>query len=131
MVFVSDRSGTPQLYVMDSDGTNQRRISFGPGTYGAPAWSPDGSRIAFTRIEGPLSRIGTVSTDGSDERIVTTGPNDEEASWSPDGSRLLFQRQDPATRRVSLASVPAAGGEVRPVPTPQGASDPSWSERGE
>ena len=131
IVFVSDRSGTPQLYVMDSDGTNQRRISFGPGTYGAPAWSPDGSRIAFTRIEGPLSRIGTVSTDGSDEKIVTMGPSDEEPSWSPDGSRLLFQRQDPATRRVLLASVPAAGGEVRPVPTPQGASDPSWSERGE
>jgi TolB protein len=131
IVFVSDRSGTPQLYVMNADGTNQRRISFGGGTYGAPAGSPDGTRIAFTRTQGPLSRIGTVSTDGSDEKIVTTGPNDEEPSWSPDGSRLLFQRQDAATRRVHLASVPAAGGEVRPVPTPQGASDPSWSERGE
>ena len=131
IAFVSDRSGSPQIYVMDSDGSNQRRISFGPGTYGAPSWSPDGERVAFTRMEGPVSRIGTVSIDGSDERIVTAGPNDEEPSWSPDGSRLLFQRQDSATRRMQLATVPAAGGEIRAVPTPQGASDPSWTERRE
>ena len=129
IAFVSDRSGSPQLYVMESDGSNQRRVSFGPGAYGAPAWSPEGDRIAFTRSEGPLSRIGTVSTDGSDEKIVTAGPNDEEPSWSPDGSRILFQRQDPATRRMQLAIVPGSGGQARPVPTPQGASDPSWSER--
>ena len=131
IAFASDRSGSPQIYVMDSDGSNQRRVSFGPGTHGAPSWSPDGERIAFTRMEGALSRIGTVAVDGSDERIVTAGPNDEEPSWSPDGSRLLFQRQDAATRRMQLATVPARGGEIRAVPTPQGASDPSWTERRE
>jgi TolB protein len=72
-----------------------------------------------------------MAVDGSDERIVTRGPNDEEPAWSPDGSRIVFQRQDPATRRTALAMVPAAGGEVRSVLTPQGASDPSWAERQE
>lgn len=131
IAFVSDRSGTPQIYVMNADGTNQRRISFGPGNYGSPAWEPGGDRIAFMRTQGPLSRIGIMSVDGSDERLVTTGPDDEEPAWSPDGSRILFQRMDAASRRTMLATVPAGGGEVKPVPTPQGGSDPSWIERQE
>lgn len=131
IAFVSDRSGTPQIYVMDSDGSNQRRISFGTGEYGSPKWSPAGDRIAFARVEGPWSRIGTMNVDGSDERIVTTGPADEQPAWSPDGSLVLFQRVDPANRRTQLATVPVEGGEVRPIPTPTGASDPVWQERRE
>lgn len=131
IVFVSDRSGTPQVYVMNANGSNQRRISFGPGSYGSPRWSPDGEHIAFMRIQGPLSHIGVMSTDGSDERIVSRGPQDEQPTWSPDGSQVLFQRIDSGSRRSLLAIVPAAGGEVRAVPTPQGASDPAWVERQE
>jgi TolB protein len=131
IAFVSDRSGTPQLYVMNADGSGQHRVSFGHGTYGSPVWSPDGDRIAFTRVEGVISRVGTMATNGADERIITTGPNDEQPSWSPAGSSIVFQRQDPATRRITISAVPAVGGEVRIVPTPQGASDPSWSERQE
>jgi TolB protein len=131
IVFVSDRSGTPQIYVMNSDGTNQRRISFGAGAYGSPTWSPAGDRIAFMRSQGPLSGIGVMSANGTGERLITNGPADEEPAWSPDGSRILFQRLDAATRRTMLATIPAAGGEVKPVPTPQGGSDPSWMERQE
>jgi TolB protein len=131
LVFVSDRSGTAQLYVMNSDGSNQHRISFGPGQYGAPAWSPDGQHIAFARMQGPLSHVGVMSVSGRDEHIVSRGPNDGEPSWSPDGSTLLFQLLDPASKRTLLATVPADGGEVRPVATPQGGSDPDWSERQE
>lgn len=131
IAFVSNRSGSPQIYVMNSDGSNQRRVSFGPGEYGSPKWSPAGDRIAFARVDGPWSRIGTMNVDGSDERIVTRGPADEQPAWSPDGSVVLFQRMDSATRRTQLATVPAEGGEVRPVPTPTGASDPTWQERQE
>lgn len=127
IAFASDRSGTPQLYVMDADGSNQRRISFGPGEYGSPVWSPDGQRIAFSNLQGVTRRIGVMNANGSNERIVTQGPLDEQPSWSPDGNRILFQRADQASGRTLLAIVPAAGGEMRTVPTPQGATDPSWA----
>jgi TolB protein len=129
IAFVSDRSGTPQIYVMNADGSSERRISFGQGDYGSPAWSPAGDRIAFMRTQGTVSRIGVMAVNGGGERIVTNGPSDEEPTWSPDGSRILFQRVDPGSRRTMLATVPAVGGEVKPVPTPQSGSDPSWAER--
>jgi TolB protein len=49
IVFESDRGGSQQLYVMNADGSDQRRISFGGGTYATPVWSPRGDQIAFTR----------------------------------------------------------------------------------
>ncbi len=131
IAFISDRSGSPQIYVMNADGSNQRRISFGPGDYGSPAWSPAGDRIAFVRTQASLSRIGVMAANGAEERLITAGPSDEEPAWSPDGSRVLFQRVDPGSRRTMLATVPAAGGEVKSVPTPQGGSDPNWAERQE
>jgi TolB protein len=131
IAFISDRSGSPQLYVMDADGSGQRRISFGQGDYGSPAWSPDGTRIAFARVQGPISRVGTMGADGSDERMLSRGPADEQPSWSPDGGLVLFEHKDAGTKRSQLATVPANGGEVRQVPTPLEASDPSWAGRQE
>ena len=131
IAFVSDRSGSPQLYVMDADGNGQRRVSFDRGDYGSPSWSPDGERLTFVNVQGNASRIGVMNANGSEERIVTQGPDDEQPSWSPDGRRVLFQRMDPIARRTALAIVPAAGGEVRPLPTPQAATDPAWSARKE
>ncbi|MGI8705800.1 MAG: Tol-Pal system beta propeller repeat protein TolB [Sphingomicrobium sp.] len=127
IALTSDRSGAPQLYVMDLDGSNQRRISFGRGEYGSPVWSPDGERIAFTNLQGTIARIGIMNSDGSGERIVTAGAQDEQPAWSPDGGRILFQRVDQTSGRPVLLTIPASGGNAGPIPTPQGASDPSWT----
>ena len=49
IVFESDRDGSQQLYVMNADGSGQKRISFGEGRYSTPVWSPRGDLIAFTK----------------------------------------------------------------------------------
>ena len=49
IVFESDRGGSQQLYVMNADGSNPQRITFGEGSYSTPVWSPRGDLIAFTR----------------------------------------------------------------------------------
>src|SRR3546814_16981611 len=54
IVFESDRGGSQQLYVMNANGSNQRRISLGGGRYATPAWSPRGDMTALTNVGGGL-----------------------------------------------------------------------------
>jgi TolB protein len=121
IVFESDRGGTQQLYVMNADGSNQHRISFGSGRYGTPVWSPRGDLIAFTRIGGAF-RIGIMAPDGSGEHILSDGPLDEGPTWAPNGRVIMFGRGN-----GQIWSVDITGMAMRRVPTPLGASDPSWS----
>ena len=93
------------------------------------SWSPDGERIAFTRIAGDGLRIGVIAPTGSDERILTTGPQDEGPSWAASGRDVLFQRSD-AGGRTGLDVVSVDGGNPRRIVTPQDGSDPDWSTGG-
>jgi TolB protein len=126
IVFESDRSGGQQLYVMNADGSNQRRISFGGGRYATPEWSPLGNLVAFTRLGGGF-RIGVMRPDGSGERILTNSWQDEGPSWAPNGRVIHFFRTPRGNRLPTLWSVDITGRNVRRLPTPVGASDPSWS----
>jgi TolB protein len=126
IVFESDRGGTQQLYVMNSDGSNQRRISFGGGRYGTPVWSPRGDLIAFTKIGGGFN-IGVIRPDGSGERILSDGWQDEGPSWSPNGRVIIFFRTARGSGRADLFSVDLTGVNTRKIPTPLDGSDPSWS----
>lgn len=126
IVFESDRSGGQQLYVMNADGSNQRRISFGGGQFATPEWSPRGNLIAFTRLGGGF-RIGVMRPDGSGERILTNSWQDEGPSWAPNGRVIHFFRTPRGDSTPSLYSVDITGRQERRLPTPVGASDPSWS----
>jgi TolB protein len=111
---------------MNADGSGQRRISFGGGANAAPLWSPDGEWIAFTRQSPGGRSIGIIKPDGTGERLLTSGPADEGASWAASSRELIFQRAD-AAGRSKLFRVAIAGGDPRPVTTPQDGSDPDWS----
>ncbi|WP_420852964.1 Tol-Pal system beta propeller repeat protein TolB [Rhodosalinus sediminis] len=127
IVFESDRSGGQQLYVMEAGGGRPRRISFGQGRYGTPVWSPRGDRIAFTKQAGGRFHIGVMRTDGSDERLLTASFLDESPTWAPNGRVLMFSRETQGERGTSaIYSVDVSGRNLKRVPTPAGASDPSW-----
>ena len=126
IVFESDRSGGQQLYVMNADGSGQTRISFGGGRYGTPAWSPRGDLIAFTRVGGGFN-VGVMNTDGSGEKILTHGWQDEGPSWSPNGRVIMFFRTGQGSGKADLWSVDLTGANERSIPTPLDGSDPSWS----
>ena len=128
IVFESDRGGSQQLYVMPAAGGPAERISFGRGRYGTPVWSPQGDLIAFTKIVSGKFHIGVMRPDGSGERLLTTSFLDEGPSFSPNGRYLMFYRDAPGpAARAKLMSVDVTGRTLRAVPTPNAASDPSWS----
>ncbi len=128
IVFESDRSGTPQLYIMPVSGGEATRISFGQGRYGTPVWSPRGDLVAFTKQSKGRFHIGVMRTDGSEERLLTASFLDEGPTWSPNGRVIMFTRETQGAQGISgLYSVDITGRNLRPVPTPTGASDPSWS----
>lgn len=84
IAFVSDREGNDEIYVMQPDGSNQRRISDHPGADTSPTWSADGTLLAWARIEdsngdgtfgdaADTFSIHVVRADGSDQRLVFSG----------------------------------------------------------
>ncbi len=133
IVFNSDRGGTQQLYVMNADGGDIKRISgFNSGRYGTPVWSPRGDLIAFTKIEGGQFFIGVMRPDGSGERLLTQAFLVEAPTWAPNGRVLMYFRQTPSDAKgkgsvTRLYSIDLTGYNEREVITPQDASDPAWS----
>ena len=83
IAFRSERSGEPEIWVMNADGTEQRRLAAGL----SPAWSPDGSLIAFAGESGGLS---VIRPDGTGLRALPHTEGGEYPSWSPDGTRIAF-----------------------------------------
>lgn len=129
IAFASDRggSGKPQIYVMNTDGTGQKRITFGQGNYQTPVWSPRGDLIAFTRQYRGRFYIGVIRPDGTGERLLTESYLDEGPTWSPNGRVLMFFREPRPGAGSSLWSVDLTGRNLRRVRTPGDASDPAWS----
>jgi CxxC motif-containing protein (DUF1111 family) len=80
------------IVVMNNDGTNAHKLT-GDGVDDAPAWSPDGTKIAFARRHKGLWQIFTMNPDGSDLRnISNSNTNDTEPGWSADSKFIAFAR---------------------------------------
>ena len=95
LAYVSDRTGQPQVYLMDLSSKKSTRISK-KGSYNtSPAWSPDSSMVAFTsQKRGSKSTIYRVRIDdnlGTQTRVSPENISSESPAWSPDGSMVAFQ----------------------------------------
>jgi TolB protein len=66
-------------------------------------------------------------TDGSGERLLTSGFHDEGPTWAPNGRVLMFTREASNNRGSQIMSVDVTGRNERRVLTPGSASDPAWS----
>lgn len=135
LLFVSVKDGDYAIFGADANGKHAYRLSKEKGDpstpqglffQGEPAWSQNGTRIAFTSNRDGRTHIFVMKPDGTGTRRVTdTEHSDNHPSWSPDGRVIVFEREG------ALYRVRSTGGTATRVGKGFGASaDPAYSPDG-
>jgi Tol biopolymer transport system component len=103
------------LWTMNPTGGERRQLTAGAGGPGFcypdefPTWSPDGTKIAFTRGGGGIFEIYVVDADGSGLTQLTNNGVDFEPSWSPDGTMIAFSEYFSGSGKYDIVAMNADG----------------------
>jgi protein-disulfide isomerase/LysM repeat protein len=116
IVFVSDRDGNQEIYIMDASGDHVRRLTDNPAADSMPAWSLDGTRIVFQSQRDGNWEIYMMNADGSGVQRVTDDPADDtEPLWlSVDTTEFLLFRSNRGGSN-SLYTMSLDGSSIQPV----------------
>jgi len=110
LAFMSDRSGTMEIWAADAAGKNARQLT-AVGNAGTPRWSPDSKAIVFDASRKNGSSIYRVSLGGGEARLLTADDFENRCpSWSRDGKWIYFASR--RTGRFEVWKTPAAGGSA-------------------
>ena len=103
-----------RIWVMPADGGVATALTDPVGDARQPAWSPDGSRIAFQAYWDGNYHIWSVAADGTGLRQHTRGPFDHrEPHWSPDGGRIAFSSDRGGSYDIWVLALDGGGPEQR------------------
>jgi WD40 repeat protein len=91
IVYASDQDGDFEIWVMNTDGSDQRQLTDNDSRDISPSWSPDGDQIAFVSNRDGNDEIYIMNTDGSDvHRLTNSEASESFPAWSPDGMEISF-----------------------------------------
>jgi TolB protein len=127
IAFVSDRSRSQQIYRVNDDGTNLRRLIEDGGDAENPSWHPDGNFIAFAwkkSGKGFDIYIHDLATGRNSQLTQNSGDN-EKPTWSPDGKHIAFQSD--RTGKLQIYSMLADGSKLRALTSAGENKAPAWS----
>jgi len=129
VAFISDRSGTPNLYVMDADGANVRRLVDSKSVCYMPSWqkTKDAERIVFG-MHGDKAEMASIRPDGSELTMLGDG---HDPTISPDGMKIVYTGE--VAGGVSVFVMDADGSDKHRIvkeTSPVGATFPNWSPDG-
>jgi TolB protein len=132
IAFTSDRTGEgrKEIFIMDYDGHNQRRITNHRSTSMSPAWSPTGDAIAYTSFVNGYPGIYLADLAAGRKRpLVTSGSLNISPTFSPDGSQVAFARS--LEGNIEIFTCDRSGGNLRRLTnSPAIDTNPAWSPTG-
>ena len=122
IAFESTRDGNSEIYSMNADGSDQRRLTNNAWSDAQPAWSPDGTKIAF--VSGG---IHSMNADGSGDTQLAADGTDP--AWSPDGAKIAFVSQRDGSAEIYSMNADGSG-EIRLTSNSASDARPAWSPDG-
>jgi TolB protein len=129
VAFTSGRSGHPEVYISDADGTNAELLTpykFGDQSYRSdPDWSPDGRTVAFQAQLAGRFQVMTIGLRDRSIRQHTNEGSNEQPSWAPDSRHLVFTSTRSGTRQLWVLDTET--GRTRQLTHSGGVRMASWS----
>jgi dipeptidyl aminopeptidase/acylaminoacyl peptidase len=119
-------SKADEIWVMNGDGSRLTRLTNNSSDDDLPAWSPDGTKIAFCSVRDGNWEIYVMNADGSHQTRLTDKPGEDCApSWSPDGTQIIFMSNRDGNSEIYVMN--ADGGEqTRLTDNPAFDAFPDW-----
>jgi TolB protein len=128
IAFISGKSGQPQVYIMDADGSNVQLLTpytVGKRSYRAsPDWSPDGRAIAYEQQSGNFQIWMIDLRDRTPKQLTSEGEN-EDPSWAPDGRHIVFSSTRSGDKQLWVLDTET--GRSRQLTHSRGARLAAWS----
>jgi tol-pal system beta propeller repeat protein TolB len=123
--FASSREGARQLFVMNADGSDVRKVTDLENMGGRSTWSPDGKRLAF--YAGPANdhNIYVININGTGLTQITHGGDNLGPSWSPDGNWIAFTSFRDGNNEIYVIH-PDGTGQMRLTENPYSDWQPRW-----
>ena len=130
LCFTSTRDGNAELYVVNRDGTNLRRLTNHPGADITPTWSPSGTTIAFTSDRSGTPQIYSIGVDGLGLHKITSESYADRPTWSPAPYNEIAFASRPGPG-FDIKVLDLASGQVRQLTFGEGTNEsPAWSPNG-
>jgi TolB protein len=111
IVYDSNVGGNWDLWIIDEDGTNQRRLTVSPTADLQPTVSPDGRFVVWTSDRGGKVDLWKMEIDGGNATQLTHEDMSFEPSWSPDGRWIVYQSVGEEPGQINTYRIAADGGE--------------------
>jgi TolB protein len=129
IAFLSDRNGTPALWVMDAAGDSKRQVSAAGVEVATFRWSPDSTRIGIEIVSGGVHRVEVLDTETEASTALSSAGDDARVGdWSPDGEWLVYSINAGENGGIMRRN-PTGVDEI--VLVTGRASNPRWSRNGQ